>query len=492
VENLESRLVPTLTAVSATAGYPWTSIASLQITFPDGTTAVGSGALVDSFHVLTAGHALYSSANGGFASSIQVIPELNGTSQPFGSAFMAHERVYDTWINADKQHPGKTGDGNLDIGLITLDRTLGNQTGWMAFGYNNNDNAFAGGTIFNTAGYPASNGYDGTTMEWSAGALTGLSGDGSRLKYNENDITAYGGQSGSPVWAYTPSNGNRVIYGVHVGGTGLPGSLSSATRITDKIFTDFTKVMATDVQPNLVHLGGLHVLDAVTPIVKHALPLGAFNILARANLADGLGVQGVAGLAPADAGGTDTLVDDSATPPPESLTDFTGWTAAPPVVNTVLNDTITQIGDAGASGAALNAPLTDFAHPAALQASFLRTLASGAAGLATENIPPADASSVPPTGSGNPGSPVNAPAPSGIPPISLPTLPASTVLTAGLGIPVSPVVPPDVVPQAPLSTQAGTALKITTVHHPLAHHTVGHHNVHQGLHAKTLFVTGLH
>lgn len=66
VETLECRSVPSLTYVSSTA-FPWSSIAKLYITMPNGRMYVGSGAMVDQFHVLTAGHVIYSSSDGGWA-----------------------------------------------------------------------------------------------------------------------------------------------------------------------------------------------------------------------------------------------------------------------------------------------------------------------------------------------------------------------------------------------------------------------------------------
>src|SRR5262245_55795438 len=74
LEALEARDTPSLTPVGASAGYLWTSIVKLEITFPDSRVVVGSGALVDRFHVLTAGHNTYSSADGGWARSIKVTP----------------------------------------------------------------------------------------------------------------------------------------------------------------------------------------------------------------------------------------------------------------------------------------------------------------------------------------------------------------------------------------------------------------------------------
>jgi V8-like Glu-specific endopeptidase len=249
LESLERREVLSLTAIAPNAGYPYSAIVELQATFPDHKTYVGTGALVDSFHVLTAGHVLYSYADGGFASQILAIPDVYGNSQPYGVAHMTYERTYQTFINYSRAHPGQTGPGDLDIGLITLDRTIGNTTGWLGFGYDNNNADFAAGTIYNTAGYPAAGGYDGRHLEFSAGRIAGLSGDGSDLEYYQSQITTFGGQSGSPVWRYTPANNSSVIYAVHIAGSGAANSLNLATRITNSIFNDLQNWRNADATP---------------------------------------------------------------------------------------------------------------------------------------------------------------------------------------------------------------------------------------------------
>jgi V8-like Glu-specific endopeptidase len=230
VESLEDRLALSLTPIAANAGYPYTTMVEIQATFPDHKTFVGTGVLVDRFHVLTAGHMTYSSADGGFASRIAVTPELNGYSQPFGTAYMTYERTYNAFVNYDRAHPHSTAPGDYDVGLLTLDRTIGDRTGWMSFGYDNNNADFSAGHILNTSGYPAAGGYDGRHLEYSGGAIAGLSAGGSAIQYYQSAITTYGGQSGSPVWRYNPSTGSRVVYGVHVGGTGAANSLNFATR----------------------------------------------------------------------------------------------------------------------------------------------------------------------------------------------------------------------------------------------------------------------
>ena len=210
--------------------------------------------MIDSFHALTAGHVIYSYADGGFATSVLATPELYGNSQPFGTAWMTYERTFSAFMSYNRTHPGTTVPGDYDIGLITLDRNIGYSTGWMSYGYDNNNADFARGSIYNTAGYPAAGGYDGRHMEFSSGSIAGLSPDGSALEYYQSSITTYGGQSGSPVWQYTPSTNTQVVYAVHVAGSGAAGSLNFATRITQPIFNALQQWRSSDAVPRTSRL----------------------------------------------------------------------------------------------------------------------------------------------------------------------------------------------------------------------------------------------
>ena len=248
LQTLEGRELLSLSGIAPNAGYPYTAIVELQMTFPDHKSYVGTGTMVDSFHVLTAGHVVYSYADGGFASQILATPELYGTSRPFGTASMTYERTFTAFTSFNQTHPGQTVPGDYDIGLITLNRNIGNYTGWMAYGYDNNNADFAQGTIYDTAGYPAAGGYDGCHMEFSGGQIAGLSPDGTAIDYYQSSITTYGGQSGSPVWRAN----SGVVYGVHVGGSGTANSSNFATRITQSIFNNLQSWRASDSKPSQV------------------------------------------------------------------------------------------------------------------------------------------------------------------------------------------------------------------------------------------------
>src|SRR5207248_9320300 len=60
--------------------YPWRCVCSLLITAQSGTMYLGTGWLVSPRVVLTAGHCVYMSDEGGWASQIEVIPAGSATS----------------------------------------------------------------------------------------------------------------------------------------------------------------------------------------------------------------------------------------------------------------------------------------------------------------------------------------------------------------------------------------------------------------------------
>jgi V8-like Glu-specific endopeptidase len=228
-EWLEARKVFSLTPVPPNPPRPLTAVVKIEGTFPDGQTYVGSGFLVDSYHVLTAGHLVYDFDDGGLATSITVIPDLYGTSEPFGEATMINERTTPTWQAFSAAHPDLTGSDAQDIGLVTLNRQIGNETGWMTYGYSNELTTYAPGAVFDTAGYPAdpASGYDGLHMAYSSGPIVGLSPDKGAIGYDQSDITTYGGQSGRPVWA----SSTGMVSGVVTGGE-IPSAVGSIRLAT--------------------------------------------------------------------------------------------------------------------------------------------------------------------------------------------------------------------------------------------------------------------
>jgi glutamyl endopeptidase len=172
--------------VNPTTSYPWSAIVKLYINW-EGFSAFGTGAMIDKNHVLTAAHCVYSQDHGGWVDSIKVVPGANNGNEPFGHAWAINIRCYYRWIDYEYS--------SHDFAVITLDRDIGLQTGWMGL-----YNTFPLSSIYtgeiNTAGYP----YDldnGQNMYYTSG-----NGYSAHEYSHSFDLDVEGGQSGSPVWIY--------------------------------------------------------------------------------------------------------------------------------------------------------------------------------------------------------------------------------------------------------------------------------------------------
>ena len=177
--------------VTSTSSYPWRTICKLFITAQDNTQFIGSGFIVDEFHILTCGHCIYIHENGGWVSEVEVIPGMDGSFTPYGVAYATDYRTYTGWTESEMvEH---------DWALVTLDRNIGSYTGWMGRMTEGSSSSIYTG-ILNIAGYPVDldNGY---SMYFD-------SDDGEAAdEYNHWFwMDTAPGQSGSPVWIYEGDN----------------------------------------------------------------------------------------------------------------------------------------------------------------------------------------------------------------------------------------------------------------------------------------------
>jgi V8-like Glu-specific endopeptidase len=200
------------TRVTNTADYPWRTVAKLFITFPDGARGWCSGAIIGcqnnyGYKVLTAGHCVYSSGNGGWASSVVVYPGLDYGYTPYYYALDTRLTTWTAWIN--NQDPG------YDMGIVDLDRNIGNFTGWMGrITRASGDAIYSGGV--NTAGYPC-NAASGS-CPYPVSPVDSMwfdfdYGNGATELNHYYYMDTQPGQSGSPVWLLDA--GNRYIMTVH-------------------------------------------------------------------------------------------------------------------------------------------------------------------------------------------------------------------------------------------------------------------------------------
>jgi V8-like Glu-specific endopeptidase len=206
--------------INNTTDYPWATIGQITMRFGD-TSYLGSGAMISPYHFLTAGHNIFDPNTGQWASNVKINLGRNGSDRFFGEANPTVIRTYTAWAyDNNPQH---------DWALITLDRNIGNTTGWLGYEWRGNSSDY-NGMIVNTAGYPGDKG--GNDMYYATGPVAYASDY--QLHYN-GTMDTFGGQSGSPVWRYDSGLGQRYINAVHAYGNGGDG-YNKGTRINQDKF----------------------------------------------------------------------------------------------------------------------------------------------------------------------------------------------------------------------------------------------------------------
>ncbi|HYE72660.1 MAG TPA: trypsin-like serine protease, partial [Blastocatellia bacterium] len=210
--------------ITNTTSYPWRAITKLYMKFPNGLTYSCSGTLINAKYVLTAGHCIHSKSDGGWATSVTVIPGLNGSYKPYGQTHATYLRSYTGWTVSESS--------NHDFGLITLAAPLGSSTGWLGLkAYSSVD-----GLTSNIAGYPGDKD-SGLGLYYHWGPIN--SSNAYRVFYQ---IDTYSGQSGSGVYYIEPGP-LRYVFAVHTNGAGS-GSYNSGCRINSSKFSSIVSWMA--------------------------------------------------------------------------------------------------------------------------------------------------------------------------------------------------------------------------------------------------------
>jgi V8-like Glu-specific endopeptidase len=200
--------------VTNTATWPYSVHGHAIMTYPDGKQYIGSGTMVNKHHVLTAGHVVFSKANGGWATSVQFNAAQNDATLPFGSAFASRLFSFKGWTDSQSR--------DYDTGVLILNQDLGNQTGWM--GLITTSDANLSNHQITVAGYP---GDKGGRQMWAATAPIVSVAD-RQIGYN-----AYtkGGDSGAGVSGIWTGFNLEHVCADHVAGpNGIPNTGSRLAR----------------------------------------------------------------------------------------------------------------------------------------------------------------------------------------------------------------------------------------------------------------------
>lgn len=144
--------------VNNTTDSPYRNVCFVEVTFPNGTKYRGSGTLVYFDVLLTAGHVIYSQENGGWATSVEVIPGMiDYNNRPLGSTVATQITTNSEWIN----------NRNYEWDWAILDLQSSFST-WQLFGYYSDYHKQVGKSV-TTIGYP---GDKGTNMYYSTDTVT--------------------------------------------------------------------------------------------------------------------------------------------------------------------------------------------------------------------------------------------------------------------------------------------------------------------------------
>ncbi len=205
--------------VTELGAYPFRAVTHLLVTFPDGSVAWGTGAVVGRNDVLTATHVVYNPDAGGWARDIRIAVGVDYNSNTY--RYESHSLInldnvrwsingFPAQTFADDDHQTLTlAESQADVALIGLSMAIGEQVGYfaMAPGYNSTQLAYQ-------IGYPAGstgmiygpllvqhNGFH-QVYQASAGGANELMGPGS---------------SGGPL--YVLEGGTPTIIGVRSSGS---------------------------------------------------------------------------------------------------------------------------------------------------------------------------------------------------------------------------------------------------------------------------------
>ena len=193
-----------------TTSFPFRGVVKLIIKFPNTPTGKAhgcTGSFIGGKHVLTAGHCVFQSSEGGWATSIRVIPALDGEippfdleNAPFGDAFMVGHRSVKAWTD-DADAP------DYDYAVITLSKTFN----LGSFGLLIPSDSLLDNTKACIIGYPGELGNPKGRQQFFTPGCESIWAYGS--KHVEFKIDTSKGNSGSGIYRFF--NGKRAIFAVN-------------------------------------------------------------------------------------------------------------------------------------------------------------------------------------------------------------------------------------------------------------------------------------
>jgi V8-like Glu-specific endopeptidase len=245
--------------VDNTQIFPWNTISYLSYKKSDGSSWRCTGFLISPHAVLTNGHCVFSQDLDTWHENMVVYPgQYEGSSdnvqRPYGSRTYLSLASNDTYTQ-------QNGDSGYDYGAVKFTTPFSGISTFipLRFGYDLDNDS----TTLNISGYPGTAQGISTYAQWHDSGTTSSTSDNRVVKY---DMDSSGGQSGSPVWIYFSSTGERYVVAVHNhggstynGGPRLTSNNQSiiegwaswvpASTFPDLIISNFSS-SATDVAPS--------------------------------------------------------------------------------------------------------------------------------------------------------------------------------------------------------------------------------------------------
>lgn len=226
-----------VTEVTTRSIYPYTATALVVVTFPDGSRAAGTGAMVGINDLLTATHVVYNPDRGGWASSLSIYPgaDFNGIISRIEDApfvldsfrWQSHgwpDQAFTDGSNTTFRYD----ESQYDVAVIGLSKAIGAQTGW--FGLSPGVDAAQSASILGYAsGAPGlMSGKAWVTRDAWASVYIATDGPGTDL--------LGAGSSGGPLYVID-SNGMPSIIGVKSAGTAYSNIWADIGLVYDELLT---------------------------------------------------------------------------------------------------------------------------------------------------------------------------------------------------------------------------------------------------------------